>query len=331
MKKKYALFISGPTASGKTDLSLALAKKISDDLGITSQIINADIGQFYKPLSVGTAKPDWENMPYQHHLFDVLDEPKDLNVVTYRSMILELIEKIWKKGDLPIVVGGSLFYIRSIFFPPMEGDETSKEIVPSEDITPEERIELWEKLKNIDPKRADDIHPQDVYRVRRALAVWERTGQKPSEQEPGCEFPFSSRILFVNLDREELYNRINLRTEQMISGHETAGGWIEEAKSLKNGPWEQFLKRKKLIGYPEIFEWLESEKRDEIPELIRLIQQKTRNYAKRQITFWKKFRTLIEDCQTGHHWCKTETIGKVDNKEITEIIEHIQRDLDSLN
>lgn len=330
---KYAVIISGPTASGKTSLSLELTKELSKQTGLKSQVINADIGQFYTTLQVGTAKPDWQNMPIQHHLFDVLDKPEDLNVIKYRSMVIDKINKIWKQGELPIIVGGSLFYIRSLFFPPttggfnpLDGPDTSTELTNR----PDKTTDLWEQLNQIDPERAQSIHPNDRYRIERALSIWETTGKKPSSLGPSFEPPFHSRIIFIDLPRELLFDRINRRTKQML-----LRGWLEEVEKLKGTEWEPFLKRKKLIGYPEIFDWIDKSKPAGIEELVELIQQKTRQYAKRQITFWKKFHNLLiyystEDSHSAgrlSRLCTTETINSVDKTEIEAIIEHIKTDL----
>lgn len=323
-KNHYTLIITGPTASGKTDLSLRIAEEFLAKTGRNSQIINADIGQFYTPLAVGTAKPDWQNMPVKHHLFDLIDEPKDLNVVQYRTMIADLVKKISDEGDLPIIVGGSLFYIRSLFFPPIEESppKDPAEVVP---LGAEERQKLWEELHEIDPVRAEALHPNDAYRVQRAIDIWKSTGKKPSEQQPLYEPPFSARILFLDFDRDFLYNRINLRTEIMI-GKE---GWLNETRKMKNTEWEPFLKRKKLIGYPEIIEWIENgEQEGQIPDLIREIQKKTRHYAKRQIAFWKKFRNLLSETPAkSSSFCETKTVNRVDNEEIKAILEHVINDL----
>ena len=112
--KHFLLIISGPTASGKTDLSEKISKIFP------SEIINADIGQFYQPLNIGTAKPDWKNKPIQHHLFDILDKPEDLSVFRYYSLVLNKANIICKNNKIPIITGGSLFYLKSLYFPPKE-------------------------------------------------------------------------------------------------------------------------------------------------------------------------------------------------------------------
>ncbi len=120
----YTLIITGPTASGKTDLSLAIAREID------AEIINGDVGQFYTPLSVGTAKPDWRNQEVPHHLFDIISEPQDFSVSAYRQLVIDTAEKVWQRGRLPIIVGGSLFYIKSLFFPPMQQHASVKKQPP---------------------------------------------------------------------------------------------------------------------------------------------------------------------------------------------------------
>lgn len=334
----YCIIISGPTASGKTSFSIKLAEQLLKTTGRKSHIVNADIGQFYTPLSIGTAKPDWKNEPIPHHLFDVIDTPTDLNVVTYRNMVIEKINEIWNAGDLPIIVGGSLFYIRSLFFPPRDlgDDRRVEELINARDAYYEgETQELWNLLQQIDPERAKAIHPNDRYRIERALAIWGKTGRKPSSLEPIFEPPFHSRIIFIDRPREVLFERINTRTREMILDE----GWSDEAKALRGSAWETFLKQKKLIGYPEIFEWLGEGRRPhqgrrphEVEPLIKIIQQKTRQYAKRQITFWKKFHNLLiyystKNEQRNEVICEPEVIHNVDKKEIQAIIGHISEDL----
>jgi tRNA dimethylallyltransferase len=273
--KPYALCICGPTASGKTALSLQIAKHIP------AEIINADIGQFYTPLSVGTAKPNWQNMPTPHHLFDIIDEPKDINVNLYRKLVIDKVTSVWDKNKLPIVVGGSLFYIKTLFYPLIELPKTACYARMGH------KKSSWDELNKIDPDRAKAIHPNDSYRIQRALAIWQETGKKPSTYEPKLDPPFNTRIIFLNWPREILFERINQRAKDMLKD-----GWIEEVKRLID--WKDFLQKKRLIGYPEIIAWLDRGGRgDEISDLEASIQKNTRHYAKRQVTFWKKFRNIL--------------------------------------
>jgi tRNA dimethylallyltransferase len=277
----YVLVISGPTACGKTALSQHISSLIP------SEIINADVGQFYTPLCIGTAKPDWQTEKTKHHLFDIIDEPRDLTVVEYRTLVTKKINDIWQKGKLPIIVGGSLFYIKSLYFPPKAGTFFTR---PSTSTLTCKTQDLWQTLYNIDPERAAAIHPNDVYRIKRAIEIWEITGIKPSAYKPEYAPGFHSLFVFIYPLKKVLYESINARTACMIQK-----GWIEETKRFVGTPWQDFLKTKGLIGYDIILEWIEhGEKKDILPEVIIRIQQETRQYAKRQVTFWKSLKNQLE-------------------------------------
>lgn len=272
--------IYGPTAVGKSDFGEQLAPLIK------GEIINGDLGQCYAPLSIGTAKPDWRHSNIPHHLFDILNEPKNMTVVEYREKAIEAISDIFSRGKIPIIIGGSGFYLKSLFFPPgSKNSEKEKINIPEN--------ERWQKLFELDPKRAEQIHPHDLYRINRALEIFYQTGKKASEQKPEYkpDFPF----IFINISRTRsaLYNRINERTAIMLKG-----GWIDEVKPLMKTEWKNFLLKKKLIGYDDIIQYLDSDSHD-LQALTNIIAQKTRNYAKRQISFgkmlMKELLTLNQD------------------------------------
>ena len=276
------LIISGPTASGKTALSMKIANLFS------AEIINADIGQFYTPFSVGTAKPDWKNQPVMHHLFDIINQPKDLTAFEYYNLVLNKAEEIWKEDKLPIVVGGSLFYIKSFYFPPQKIKHKKNDIDIEKYV--KEKKDLWKVLHEIDPDRANALHPNDIYRITRALQIWQETGIKPSAYKPEYNPKFNSVFVFISPSKQELQERINQRTIEMIKNEE----WIQETKKIIGTEWETFLKMKGLIGYPEIIEWIKNgEKNQDLSVLIENIQCQTWQYAKRQITFWKSFKQLL--------------------------------------
>lgn len=286
-KKPFALIIFGPTGVGKTDLSLEIARHYD------SEIINGDMGQFYTPLSIGTAKPDWKNDPVPHHLFDIVDEPRNITVYDYRRMLIEKVNEIWGRGKLPIIVGGSGFYLKSLFFPP-SGTATPSDFLPqvSDD-------ELWGRLNDIDPERSAHIAPRDYYRLRRALAIWHTTGKSPSSCQPEFDLPFRFLLLYVSRDKDDLYQRINERTHVMVRD-----GWLDEVRQLKGTPWEAFLYEKKLIGYDVLFDYLCHEPSElALDRAVELIQQRTRQYAKRQNTFWKglerQLNAAVEACFHG--------------------------------
>ncbi|MFH1644072.1 MAG: tRNA (adenosine(37)-N6)-dimethylallyltransferase MiaA [bacterium] len=317
-KNPYVLIITGPTASGKTDLSL----KISTFFDV--EIINIDVGQFYGPLSIGTAKPDWKNQLVPHHCFDIINEPKDLSVYEFNKIVLHKINEVWTKEKIPVLVGGSLFYIKSLFFQPQELAQVK--IEQTDKLKDLSVLQLWEKLNEVDPKRACEIEKNDAYRINRALQIWQTTGIKPSEYRPKFKPPFKSRILFLNPDKKILKERIDTRTKKMIEG-----GWIKEVENLLGTDWENFLEVKKLIGYAQIIQWLRGEQKN-LDVLIKIIQTKTWQYAKRQLTFWRAFKKLLEkSMQQVQKRIKISVINDLSEKTIKKIKLDILADLDALS
>lgn len=272
------VIIYGPTGVGKTDLVLALAEHVS--LGI----INMDVGQFYTPFGVGTAKPDWKKEPTPHYLFDSINEPVDYTAADYRLDVATLATKLQSEGRMPCAVGGSGFYAYSLFFA-HQGVKAPSIALELRDVAVEE---LWERLNNIDPLRAAAINKNDRYRLERALALWQATGEKPSSKKPFFA-PIAQPFCMIGVlrEREDLYARINQRTEIMLKQ-----GWIEEVRSLVDTPWEDFLCKKKLIGYPEVFSYVRGTL--SYVDLIKRIQDQTRRYAKRQNCFWRMMERNIQ-------------------------------------
>lgn len=279
MQQRCIIFIYGPTASGKTDFASSLAERMP------AEIINMDSAQCYTPLTIGTAKPDWRNTPYLQHMFDCISEPKTLTVHAYRAMALPLVHEIWSRGNIPIFVGGSGFYLKSLLFPPQAPSAFNR------DSMFENKEDLWQELNAIDPERAQSIHPSDSYRVERALEIWHTTGNKPSEYKPHYDPPASFIVAHITRNRKDLYERIDERVYQMIKQ-----GWLEEIALLLNSPWEQFLQEKKIIGYNEFINYLKGVDTQE--HAIELVQQRSRNYAKRQETFWRMLKRQILDAQS---------------------------------
>lgn len=275
----YFIVIFGPTGVGKTDFAEKIASAIS------GEIINADLGQFYTPLSIGTAKPQWRESSIPQHLFDSIDTPQSINVTQYRTMALQEIQSVYERNAVPLLVGGSGFYLRSLFFPPSSGS-AQKNVESIQGAPPEKN---WDLLHQIDPMRASQIHPHDNYRINRAIELYHTTGQKPSDFAPHYESV--GRFLFIYLlrNKDDLYQKIDQRTCQMIKE-----GWVQEVEQLRGTGWEPFLKNKKIIGYDDILEYLENKNTGKLESLIQTIAQKTRNYAKRQITFGNK---LFKDLQ----------------------------------
>lgn len=273
------IIIYGPTAVGKTEFAEQLASHVS------AEIINADLGQFYTPLSIGTAKPDWRSSPIPQHLFDIINHPKLITVSEYRDRVIGCLEQIWARKNVPILVGGSGFYLKSLFFPPVADSHLH---LPGQE--PQFQQDRWRQLYEIDPKRALSIHPHDAYRINRALSIYFATGQKPSHCQPRYQPLASYCFVSLNRDRQELYERINQRVSVMIKQ-----GWIPEVKRLLGTDWEDFLIRKKIIGYDDIITYLHQEpSAQNLNQLIDKIAQKTRNYAKRQVTFGTYLRSNLQ-------------------------------------
>lgn len=273
------IIIAGPTASGKSSYAETLARKIG------GEIINADSVQMYTRLSVGTAKPDWKASDIKHHLFDICKQPQDFDVVQYRRFVEETVCDVLNRGSVPILVGGSLFYIKSLFYPPSgKIEKKARRISDFENIG---NYELWCRLKSIDSERAQQIHCNDRYRVERALAVWQEFGKKPSTLKPEYRPMFAAEVVFLSPPLPILYERINVRTVAMIEKM----GWLDEARDVfGDDVWKEFVCTKKFIGYPELFEWIAAGQHEQLlPDVVAKIQQKTRQYAKRQRTFWKSF------------------------------------------
>jgi tRNA dimethylallyltransferase len=278
------IFIYGPTGVGKSDLAILLAQHTP------VEIINMDVGQFYTPITIGTAKPNWRAETAPHHLFDIIDQPRNLTVSDYRALLTATLQGVWSRGRMPVVVGGSGFYLKSFLFPPLAEPNITcdLEALYGTDAA------WWDILYDIDAQRAQAIHTSDTYRIKRALEIWHKTGEKPSQRilqyEPVCPY----RVIFVARDRAQLYARIDERTIHMLKN-----GWIEEVAALRSTAWEAFLKTKALIGYPEILHHLENNL--DLSKTTQIIQQETRHYAKRQFTFWNMLKRSIEARHQAHH------------------------------
>lgn len=284
------ILIIGPTGVGKSDVAERIAQHLP------SVIINGDMGQFYTPLTIGTAKPDWKNSSIPQYLFDILDEPIMVTVTQYRQKVISLIQSIALQKRVPIIVGGSSFYIKSLLFPPRAGLPINQQ--PS--ISSQE--ESWQVLNELDPIRAGQIHPHDTYRISRAIALYHELGVLPSTLAPQFS-PFGPFILInVVRDRQDLYARINQRVNDMI-----LQGWIGEVRGLMHTHWEPFLYQKKIIGYTEIMGYLSSCQQESTQELEEVIAQRTRAYAKRQICFNRSLvASLQQHCESRNDCCVQE-------------------------
>jgi len=293
--KPFMFIVYGPTGVGKSDFAVALAEQIP------AEIINMDVGQFYTPFSIGTAKPAWRESAIPHHFFDIIDEPKNYTVSEYRKALYQTVHEICSRGKLPILVGGSGYYLHALLFPPQVAKTSGRARENSENEN------LWQELFAIDPERAAQIDKNDTYRIERALHIWHTTGNLPSHYKPVYKPELDYLLLFVERDREELKKRIDVRVHQMLES-----GWIAETEKIIDTPWKDFIRKKNLIGYNEIVDYLAGKKTmQEYQQMVTAICTKTKQYAKRQFTFWRKLEREIkkEKQYTGTNIGCIETVN----------------------
>lgn len=279
--KKQLIIIAGPTACGKTACSIELAKKIN------GEIISADCMQVYKYMDIGSAKiKEEEKQGIKHYLIDEVYPDEDFSITKFQYLAKKYINEIYKKNKTPIIVGGTGFYINSIIynndFTETNKDESFRKNL--ENLAKEKGNEfLHNKLKEIDIVSAEKIHKNNVKKVIRAIEFFEQTGKKISEhneQEKEREKAYDTTFFILNMDRQKLYERINLRVDLMIKE-----GLLNEVKSLLAKGYTKDLVSMQGIGYKEIISYLEGEISFE--EAIYIIKRDTRHFAKRQLTWFK--------------------------------------------
>lgn len=280
------IVICGPTASGKTKLSIELAKKIN------GEIVSCDSMQIYKDMNIGTAKPTFEEMQgIKHYLIDFISPDKRYSVAEYKIDAEKAIEEILNKGKIPIVVGGTGLYIDTIIYgieyPKIEFDDKYRKELEERE-KKEGLIKLYEEAKQIDEEAIKKISINDKKRILRILEIYHATGKNKTEQEiisreKGPKFDY--KVFAINMDREKLYERINKRVDIMIDN-----GLIDEVKKLLN-KYKEFPTAMQGLGYKEVKEYLKNKISKE--EMIEKIKQESRRYAKRQITWFKKNKQTI--------------------------------------
>ena len=278
------IILSGPTAVGKTALSIALAKKVN------GSIISADSMQVYKYMDIGSAKITREEMDgIKHYLVDVLLPEEEFNIVKFQQMAKEALEEIYEEGKIPIIVGGTGFYIQSLIydidFNNQEADEAYR--VELENFANEYGNEaLHERLKEIDPVSYETIHANNVKRVIRALEYYHLTGSPISEHnesERQKESPYNFAYFVLNDDRKTVYERIDRRVDIMIEQ-----GLLEEVQKLKDMGYHKKMVSMQGLGYKEILDYLEGAY--SLEEAIYIIKRETRHFAKRQLTWFRRER-----------------------------------------
>lgn len=287
MSKKPMIVLTGPTAVGKTALSIDLAKKIN------GAIISADSMQVYKYMDIGSAKITKEEMQgIDHYLIDELMPEDEFNIVKFQKMAKEALDKIYSKGQIPIITGGTGFYIQGLLYDidfdaQNQNDSIRKEL----EVFAEEKgaHQLHELLKDIDQVSYDTIHENNVKRVIRAIEFYRISGYPISEhnqQEKQKESPYNFAYFVLNDDRENLYNRIDKRVDIMVKQ-----GLVEEVRRLHEMGYSKEMVSMQGLGYKEILRSFEGEY--SIEEAIDIIKRETRRFAKRQLTWFRREKEVI--------------------------------------
>lgn len=284
--KDKVIVICGPTASGKTGLSIELAKKVN------GEIVSADSMQIYKDMNIGTAKPTIEEMQgIKHYLLDFVSPDERYSVADYKTDAKKSIKKILKEGKIPIIVGGTGLYVDSLIYeieyPNIEFDENYRKEL-EEQVRKEGLDKLYEQAKLIDPQAVEKISKNDTKRILRVLEIYHATGKTKTEQEIESrkkEVEYDYKVFALNWNRQTLYERINKRVDIMIEQ-----GLIEEVEKISR-KYNKFPTAMQGLGYKEVVEYLEGFLTKE--EMIEKIKKETRHYAKRQLTWFRKNKQTI--------------------------------------
>ena len=285
--KPMVIVIVGPTASGKTALSIELAKKIN------GEIVSCDSMQIYKDMNIGSAKPTFEEMQgIKHYLIDVVEPTERFSVAEYKKRAEEAIEEILAKGKIPIVIGGTGLYANSLIYGieynEIEYDEEFRNELMEQAETEEGLKFLYEEAKKIDPIAIEKISKNDKKRIIRIIEIFNSSGKTKTEQEIESrknDVKYDYKVFAINIDRPILYERINKRVDIMIEE-----GLIDEVKSILQ-KYSGFPTAMQAIGYKEIIEYFNGDITKE--EAIEKIKQESRRYAKRQITWFKRIENII--------------------------------------
>ena len=297
MDSKPLIILAGPTAVGKTSLSIRLAKETG------GEIISADSMQVYRHMDIGSAKITKEEMEgVPHYLVNVLEPEEEFNVVRFQQMAKEAAERIWEKGKIPLVVGGTGFYIQALLydidFTENDGDESYRRQLEQKASDEEGASELYEMLKTVDPKAAQEIHPRNIKRIIRALEFYHQTGKKISEHnetQRQRESPYNYAYFVLTDERSRLYERIDRRVDLMMEQ-----GLLDEVRYLKERGVRKDSTGMQGLGYKELYAYLEGEY--PLDEAVRIIKRDTRHFAKRQLTWFKRERDVI--------WADKSVIGQ---------------------
>lgn len=286
MPKPKIVVICGPTASGKTALSIELAKRIG------GEIVSADSMQIYHDMNIGSAKVTKKEMQgIKHHLIDIVSPEERYSVADFKKDAKQAIEEILAKGKTPIIVGGTGLYINALIYeieyPDIPVDEEYRKQLQK--IEREQGLQvLYQRAMDIDPEATQKISENDSKRTLRILEIYHATGKTKTQQDRESrakDIPYDYKVFVIDIEREQLYNRINSRVDKMIEQ-----GLIQEVAELLD-KYHSFPTAMQAIGYKEVKEYLDNQISKE--EMIEKIKQESRRYAKRQLTWFRKDKSFI--------------------------------------
>ena len=277
MNNRPLIILTGPTAVGKTALSIGLAKAVD------GEIISADSMQVYRKMNIGTAKIQ----RVRHHLIDILDPGEDFNVVLFKKYALEAMKDIYSREKIPVVVGGTGFYIQALLYD-INFEDNDNDMSYREELqtlaAEHGNSYIHDMLAGVDPESAEKIHENNVKRVIRALEFYKKTGMKISEHneaESQKESPYNFEYFVLNDDRQKLYDRIDRRIDIML-----ADGLLDEVRSLVDEGYSRDLVSMQGLGYKEMIDYIQE--RYTLDEAVYTLKRDTRHFAKRQVTWFKR-------------------------------------------
>ncbi len=311
IEKRPLIILTGPTAVGKSDLSISLAKAVN------GAVISADSMQVYRFMDIGSAKISKSEMQgIPHYLIDEFMPEEEFNVVKFQEYAKRYMEEIYQKGQIPILVGGTGFYIQAVLY---DIDFTSE----NEDTAYRRQLEalaekkgaehLHDMLKEVDEESAKTIHPNNIKRIIRALEFYKKTGKKISahnETERQKESPYNFAYFVLNDDRSRLYERIDLRVDKMLED-----GLIEEVTRLKEMGYTKDMVSMQGLGYKEILDYLDGNLT--LDEAVYILKRDTRHFAKRQLTWFRREKEVL--------WIDKEEYGYDNEAILNKMIEELRK------
>ncbi len=310
-KKKPLIILTGPTAVGKTELSIRLAKVIG------GEIISADSMQVYKHMDIGTAKITKEEMQgIKHYLVDEFEPEDDFNVVKFQTYAKKYMKEIYAKGKIPIIVGGTGFYIQALVYD-IDFDENDADTsyrTKLEEIAKEKGSEYLHKmLAKVDEKASIEIHANNVKRVIRALEFYEKTGRRISEhneKEKQKDSPYNFAYFVLTDERNILYDRINIRVDRMMKA-----GLLQEVKKMRDRGLTRDMVSMQGIGYKELLAYFDGDYT--LEEAVDVLKQDTRHFAKRQLTWFRREKDVF--------WLDKSEIGRDTESVLSAIQEELMK------